>query len=110
MKIADIQPLDNPFHQIGSPSVLTGANSNLGSIFTVVLPFVFYGAGIALLIYMVLGGFQLMLSKGDPKAIQAAQAKITNAIIGFLIVIGSAVIVRLLGQLFGLTIFGSIIK
>jgi len=83
---------------------------SLGDLITAILPYVFYGAGIALLIYMIFGGFQLMLSKGDPKTMQAAQAKITNAIIGFLIVVGSAIIVRLLGQLLGLTIFGSIIK
>ena len=46
-----------------------------------ILPYIFGAAGIALLIYLVLGGFQMMTSRGDPKAMQSAQGKITNAII-----------------------------
>ena len=72
------------------------------------LPYIFGAASLALLIYLILGGFQLMTSRGDPKAAQGAQAKITNAIIGFIIVIFAFFIVQLLGQIFGLkgTFFG----
>lgn len=75
-----------------------------------ILDYVFGGAGIALLIYLVLGGFQLMTAQGDPKAIQAAQGKITNALIGFVIVIIAFLVVQLFGQLLGLqgTFFGQV--
>jgi hypothetical protein len=76
------------------------------------LPYVFGAAGIALLIYLILGGFQMMLAKGDPKAIQGAQSKITSALIGFVIVFVSYFLVQILGQLFGIqnTLFGQIFK
>jgi hypothetical protein len=79
----------------------------IGKVFTT---YVFYAAGIALLLYLILGGFQFMLSRGDPKAAQAAQSKITNAVIGFVIVFLAYIIVQLVAQLFGLkgTIFGEI--
>lgn len=64
-----------------------------------ILPFVFYGAGIALLIYLVMGGLQMMLSRGDPKAMQSAQGKITNALIGFVIIVVAFLVVQLLAQL-----------
>jgi len=81
-----------------------------GEVITKMLPFVFYGAGIALLIYLVIGGLQMMVARGDPKAIQAAQAKITNALIGFIIVIVSFVLVGLIGQLLGIGAFETLFK
>lgn len=72
------------------------------SIIGNILPYIFGAAAIALLIYLILGGFQMMTSRGDPKAMQGAQAKITNALIGFVIIIIAFFIVQLLGQLFGL--------
>ena len=76
------------------------------------LPYIFGAAGIALLIYLILGGFQMMTSRGDPKAAQSAQAKITNALIGFVIIIIAFFIVQLFGQLLGLqnTSFGQIFR
>lgn len=73
-----------------------------------VLPFIFGAAGFALLIYLVMGGFQIMLSRGDPKAVQGGQGKITNAIIGFVIIITAFLLTRLAGQIFGVSIFSGI--
>jgi hypothetical protein len=86
-------------------------NATIGEIVSSFLPYIFMFAGIALLIYLILGGFQLMLSRGDPKAIQSAQGKITNALIGFVIIIIAFLIVQLLGQLLGIkedTVFGKL--
>ena len=81
-----------------------------GELISLVLPYIFYGAGIALLIYLVMGGLQLMTSRGDPKAMQMAQAKITNAFVGFIIVIFSVIIVSVLGHIFGIQSFVLIFK
>lgn len=70
--------------------------------------YIFGAAGIALLIYMVTGGLQMMTSRGDPKAMQGAQAKITNALLGFVIIIIAFAVVTLIGQLFGLGSFADI--
>lgn len=92
------------------PNSKIGYTTTLGGIIGTILPYIFGAAGIALLIYLVIGGFQFMLSRGDSKAMQGAQSKITNAVIGFVIVILAFTIVQLFGQLFGLksTIFGQI--
>lgn len=72
--------------------------------------YIFYAAAIMLLIYLMVGGFQMMFSKGDPKAMQSAQGKITNALLGFIIVITAFLIVQLIGKVLNLqsTSFGLI--
>src|SRR5688572_3817050 len=69
------------------------------------LPYVFGAAAILLLVYLVLGGLGMMTSKGDPKAMQAAQGKITNALLGFVIIFIAYFVVQLFGQILGLDNF-----
>ena len=78
------------------------ADLTIGEVISTIIPYIFGAAAIALLIYLIIGGFQFMLSRGDPKASQAAQAMITNAVIGFVIIIIAFLLVQLIGQLFGL--------
>jgi len=104
------------FNKINVPTNLVGQikldNSlTIGAILGVILrTYIFYVAGIILLIYLVIGGFQYMLSKGEPKAMQSAQAKITHALIGFVIIFLAFLIVQLIALIFGLddTLFGEI--
>ena len=86
--------------------------TSVGQLISILLPYIFGAAALALLIYLVLGGLQMMTSQGDPKAMQSAQAKITNALIGFVIVIFAFFIVQIFGQLFHLqgTFFGKIFE
>ena len=86
--------------------------ANIAGVINGILPYIFAAASIGLLVYLILGGFQLMTSRGDPKAAQGAQGKITNAIIGFVIIIFAYIIVQLFGRIFGLqnTMFGQIFK
>lgn len=84
--------------------------TDLGSIISALLPYLFSAAGLILLLYLIYGGISLMLSQGDPKAMQAAQAKITNAVIGFVIVFLSYWIVQIVGKMLGIEVFGNIFK
>lgn len=79
-----------------------------GGLISKTLPYIFGGAAMALLVYLIMGGFQMMTSQGDPKAMQGAQAKITSALTGFIIVIMAYFIVSLLGKLLGIGGFGGI--
>ena|SRR3989344_9608624 len=72
------------------------------------VPYFFTVAGILLLLYLLWGGIALMLAKGDPKAIQLAQAKITGALTGFLIVFLSYWIVQIVGLVLGIVKITSI--
>src|SRR3990167_6650919 len=82
--------------------------TDLGSIVDVLVPYLFGLAGILLLLYFIWGGFGLMLSKGDPKAVEGAKSKITNAVIGFVIIFIAFWLVQILGQIFGIEQFKNI--
>jgi hypothetical protein len=89
---------------------INDSNLKIGSIIGAVLPYIFGVAAILLLIYLVTAGLSMMLSRGDPKAMQAAQAKITNALIGFVIVFFAFALVALTGKILGISVFGNIFK
>lgn len=82
--------------------------TDIGGVITIIIPYIFGISGILLLIYLLFGGLQLMFSAGDPKKTQAAQAKITNALIGFVVVFLAYWITQLMGLVLGLqgTLFG----
>src|SRR3989338_9613020 len=60
-------------------------------------------AGILLLAYLIWGGFDYLLSMGDPKKAEMGKTKITQAIIGFFIIFAAYWIVQLVAFMFGLT-------
>lgn len=76
-------------------------NTPLAFIVSALLTFIFPAAGILVLIYLLWGGLQLMLSGGDPKAVQSAKEKITGALIGFVIIFAAYWIVQILGAFLG---------
>lgn len=86
---------------LGTKGPLQG-NLTLGGIVSAVLPYLFAGAGLLLLFYLIWGGFSLMLSRGDPKAVESAKGRITNAIIGFVIIFVAYWLVQFLGQILGI--------
>lgn len=108
--LAQFDPTQVQVPSSGGLLNINDPNLKIGDIINKVLPFVFGAASIALLIYLVLGGIQMMTSKGDPKAMQGAQSKITNALIGFVIVFFAFAIVSIFGKVFGIGAFGDIFK
>ena len=74
------------------------------------LRYIFAFAGIMLLIYLLAGGLQLMFAKGDPKAVQAAWGKITNAVIGFVVVFLAYWITQLFGEILNVQIIKDIFQ
>src|SRR3972149_696354 len=60
------------------------------------------GIGIALtIIFLIIGGIQYITSKGDQKAAQEARTSLTNAVIGFIVVIGAFTIRTVLLNIIG---------
>lgn len=82
--------------------------SSIGDVLSAFVPYIFGIAGILLLLYLIYGGLGFMLSGGDPKAIESAKGKITNALVGFVIIFISFWIVQLVGKFLGLDVFGNI--
>lgn len=74
----------------------------IGKIISALFPYLFVLAGLGLLVYLILGGFQLMTSRGDPEAVKSAKGKITGALIGFLVIFIAFWLVQILQVVFGL--------
>jgi len=95
-------------HQIESNSGVNNGlkgffvGTTLGDILTSYMPWIFTIAGMLLLVYLIFGGLQLMLSGGDPKAAAGAKSHIGNALIGFLIIFIAYWVVQLFGIVLGL--------
>jgi hypothetical protein len=53
---------------------------------------------------LILGGLKWITSGGDEKAVGAARAQITNALIGLAIIFAAWAIINLIGTIFGVNI------
>ena len=89
---------------------ITALPGDIGGVVTKILPYIFGISGILLLVYLLFGGLQLMFSAGDPKKTQSAQAKIINALIGFVIVFLAYWITQLLGTVLNIQAIKDIFK
>lgn len=61
-------------------------------------------AALAVLLYLILGGFQWLTSGGDKGKTEGARNKITSALIGLLIVVASWAIYQLVLRIFGINV------
>lgn len=75
--------------------------SSLETIFTSVVKSLLALGAIALFILLVASGFKYLTSAGDPKAVEGAKKTLTYAIGGFVALLLSYLILRLIGQLTG---------
>jgi len=78
------------------------ANPKLGDIVGRVLQFILPFAGVILLFVLIWGGYDFMMSQGNPEKVKGAQAKITSGLIGFGLLILSYFFVKLIAFIFSL--------
>lgn len=95
-KLKDAIPSLNP--------IFKGGASNVGSIISTILPYLFVIAGLLLLFYLIYGGFQMMIAANDEKGLVEAKGKITNALTGFVLLFLSYWLVKLIGFVLGISI------
>lgn len=81
------------------------ANKTLGDIISALLPYIFTIAGIILFALLIMGGFELLTSGGNPEKTKKAQGRITSSLIGFLIIFLAYWLTQLLEVIFGISIF-----
>ena len=67
---------------------------NLGGLISRILTFIIPLSGIVLLFVLIWGGYDYMMSQGNPEKVKAAQGKISTGVIGFVLLISSYIIVR----------------
>lgn len=61
-------------------------------------------AGVALFIMLVVGGFNYLLSAGDPKKLEGAKNTIQYAIIGMVVIVAAYLIMRVIEVFTGVTV------
>lgn len=90
---------------LGSQSIkgpLDSSVDSLGKIITKGLNFIMPMAGVILLFVLISGGYDYIISQGSADKMKSAQAKITSGIVGFILLIMSFLITRLIAFIFGL--------
>ena len=68
--------------------------STLGDVVNKILPFTIAFGGIALFLILMWGGYDFLMSQGNPEKVKAGGAKITAAIVGFVLLVSSYLITR----------------
>jgi len=95
----------NITNQTGTMTSIEGPLKNINSIndvINVLTSFLYPFAAVILLVVLIWGGYDLIMSAGEAEKITAGKAKITAGIVGFVLLILSFLIVKLFGFIFGL--------
>ena len=87
-----------------SGQTLTLKTDTPADIINSILPFVFIIAGLILFVMLIIGGFTIFTSTGNPEKIKKGQGIITNALIGFLIIFATYWIIQLLEATLGIQV------
>lgn len=77
---------------------------NLGQLVSKLMVFLIPFSAIILFFILLWGGIDLMTSQGVPDKIKAGRGKIVAGLVGFILLVSSYLIVRLISVIFG---FGS---
>jgi len=77
---------------------------NLGGLIDNLIQLAFFAAGLAFFIFLIIGGFQWITAGGDPKALDSARGRITNALIGIVIVVAAYSIAIIIESVLGIKI------
>ena len=99
----DFSQLDNAIPSL-KPAFKLGA-LGVYPIMSEVMKYLYVIAGLLLLFYLIYGGFHMMIAAKDEKGLIEAKGKITNALVGFLILFLSYWIVQIVQYVFEITIF-----
>lgn len=107
MKISNLlaQVVELNGQKIEGPLKIPGVNPEeikLGHVISRILQFMMPLAGVILLFVLIWGGYDYILSQGNQDKVKSAQAKITTGIIGFILLILSYFIVKLISFIFDL--------
>ena len=97
------------FGETGPSNELANRYQSLGNILGVALNIVFWVGVVISLIFVIMGGIKYATSGGDKVAAQEGKQTVTNAIIGFIVVIGFRALVEIVGRIIGVNNVPSIL-
>jgi hypothetical protein len=88
--------------EVNGPAGLSWATS-VGAIVGQAINYVFAAAGIGLLLMLISSGFTFLTSAGDSKKMDAGKQRLTNALVGFVIIFAAYWIVQIAGVVLGIS-------
>lgn len=78
---------------------------NVGELVGSLLNIIYVAAAVFFLVQVAIGGIQWINAGGDPKNLESARGRITNAVIGLVIVVSAFAITLIVTTLLGVNIF-----
>ncbi len=75
---------------------------NLGDLVNLLMSFLLPISGVILFFILIWGGYDILLSRGEPDKLESGKNKITAGIIGIVLLVLSYLITRIIGYIFGL--------
>lgn len=90
--------------EVCGPANFMGGRSDvkLADIINLLIAFIYPLSGVILFFILVWGGYQYLTSAGNAEKVKAAQGKISSGLIGFVLLMVSYLIVRVIIRIFGL--------
>lgn len=92
-------------NEIKGPLKIPGVTGEikLANLVNLVISLIIPIGGIVLLLVLIWGGYEYMMSGGAPDKVKSAQAKLTTGIIGFILLITSYILVKVITMIFGIS-------
>lgn len=87
---------------INGPLKFKDGEITLGDLINRVMNFLIPIAGVILFLIIIWGGYDFLMSGGEPDKIKSGKAKITSGLIGFGLLLFAYVAAKLVGFIFGL--------
>ncbi|HRT40016.1 MAG TPA: hypothetical protein P5299_01465 [Candidatus Woesebacteria bacterium] len=91
--------------QYSADSGFRWANASLGEIISELIKYVYLFAGLALIIVLLFGGFTVLTAAGVPEKAQVGYTRITQGLIGFVVIFASYLVVLLVEAILKINIF-----
>lgn len=76
--------------------------TSLGDVINRLMVFLFPLAAVILFLIFIWGGYDFLMSQGEPEKVKVGKDKMTAGVIGFALLVFSFLIAKLLGSTFGL--------
>lgn len=89
---------------LGQVTGFGDAATKFGNVFSTAFGVLTVAAGIWFIIQILMGSFQWLASSGEKQALQNAQKRLANAILGLFVVIFSYALIAIVGAIFGINI------
>ena len=99
-----IGPLGNPGNAFGNPANPNPSLVRFESTLSTTIGVLTISAGIWFIFQIFIGAYQWLVSSGEKQALQNAQKKLTNAIVGLFIVVFAYILIGVVSKIFGINI------